>query len=119
MVHLVTELQRKTAAQHEELMTEFASLRSDMEEIKQLTSRLKPAKRGPRGLFGRRRRSIPVEVEEHVKPSFSFPELLPLLPQLGKSIPQLNNQKVMEGIKILSNPAIMSMVQQFLNKQKR
>lgn len=65
-------------------------------------------------LFGPRRSYVPPKEVEKPKPVFSLEELLPLLPHLSNTFPQLKNPKVAESIKILSNPAVMSIIQQFL-----
>lgn len=87
--------------------------------MKELLGRLKirPQSSPRRGLFPRRRSAIPVTLEpesKKSKPIIPLEELLPLLPQLGGVIPQLKNPKVMESIKILANPAVIGMIQQFL-----
>jgi len=99
------------------MIQELTSVRQDVQEMKDLLSRIRvqPQRRRRGLLFGGRRRSIPVQVESiQSKPAISLEQLLPLLPQLGSVIPQLKNPKVAEGVKILSNPAIVGMIQQFL-----
>lgn len=108
----------RVTTQNNQLLQELATVQKNMDEMRAVLTRLKPvqpsARRG--GLFSRRRRSVPVTVEAEVKPKSSLPleELLPLLPQLGGVIPQLNNPRVKETMKILGNPAVMGMIQQFL-----
>lgn len=112
-----TKSMEKMAFQNEQLLKELAVVQRDMDEMKLALTRLKPAKSSVRrGLFGRRRPSISVVEEMETKPKLSLPieELLPLLPQLGGVIPQLNNPKVKETMKILGNPAVMGMIQHFL-----
>nr|WP_253726051.1 hypothetical protein [Brevibacillus borstelensis] len=92
-------------------------VRQEIQEMKATLDRLKvrqPSQRRRGGLFGRRR-SIPVELEPpKPKPALPLEDLLPLLPQLGNVIPQLKNPKVAESVKVLSNPAVIAMIQQFL-----
>ncbi|USG66324.1 hypothetical protein NDK47_03040 [Brevibacillus ruminantium] len=102
---------------NEQVLREMQQMRSDIQEMKDTLSRIQVKKPfRPRGgfLFGRRR-STPVEIEPP-KPKSALPleDLLPLLPQLGGVIPQLKNPKVSESIKVLSNPAVIAMIQQFL-----
>lgn len=107
----------KMAIQNEQLLRELASVQKNMNEMKSTISKLKPVNPSVRrGLFGRKRPSVPVVIENEPKQKLSLPidELLPLLPQLGGVIPQLNNPKVKETMKILGNPAVMGMIQQFL-----
>ncbi|UFJ40925.1 hypothetical protein LOK74_23555 [Brevibacillus humidisoli] len=110
----VNQIREANAAQSEQVMAELATLRQHVDDIKQMVERLKPAKSRGRGLF-KRRRSVPVEVAQTPpEQTLSVDQLLPLLPQLGKFIPQLKNPKATETLKVLSNPAVMSMIQQFL-----
>ncbi|MBO8164032.1 MAG: hypothetical protein H0Z34_09990 [Brevibacillus sp.] len=107
----INQIREANEAQSERLMAELVTLKDHVDHIRQMVERLKPAS-SRRGLFGRRRR-IPVEVEPP-QPTLPVQELLPLLPQLGKFIPQLKNQKVAETLKVLSNPAVVSMIQQLM-----
>ncbi len=101
-------------ARSEKLLSEVQAMRLDIDEVKGLLTRFKPA-RSRRGLLFSRR-SIPVEVEAAPsgKTTMKLEELLPLLPQLGSVVPQLNHPKMAETLKILSNPAVIRMLQQFL-----
>ncbi|MEJ8547577.1 hypothetical protein [Brevibacillus borstelensis] len=113
-IHRIAEIQ---STNNEQVMREMQQVRQDLQEMRETLDRLKvrqPSQRRRGVLFGRRR-SIPVEVEPP-KPKSPLPldELLPLLPQLGGVIPQLKNPKVTESIKVLSNPAVIAMIQQFL-----
>ncbi|WP_339186232.1 hypothetical protein NST37_02965 [Brevibacillus sp. FSL K6-6036] len=102
---------------NEQVMREMHQVRQEIQEMKATLDRLKvrqPSQRRRGGLFGRRR-SIPVELEPpKPKPALPLEDLLPLLPQLGNVIPQLKNPKVAESVKVLSNPAAIAMIQQFL-----
>ncbi|MGC5325309.1 hypothetical protein [Brevibacillus sp. SYSU BS000544] len=107
----------KMASQNEMLLRELAAVQKNVNEMRSSISRLKPVSPSARrGLFGRRRQTVPVVVENEPKQKLSLPieDLLPLLPQLGGVIPQLNNPKVKETMKILGNPAVMGMIQQFM-----
>lgn len=96
------------------------SVRQEIQEVKEMLDQLKSRQTRPirRGIFTKRRRPMPEEdhVETAVKAKQTLPldELLPLLPHLGGVIPQLKNPKVQETIKILSNPAVAGMIQQFV-----
>ncbi|CAJ1004323.1 MULTISPECIES: hypothetical protein [Bacillales] len=98
----------------EQIISEMDQVRSELQEMKETLNRLKvqpvPRRRG--SIFGRRRRA-PVQVEPE-KPKLSLEDLLPLLPHLSSAFPQLKNPKVAESIKVLSNPAVIAMIQQFL-----
>jgi len=113
----MTETQRLS---NDKFHQEITVVRQNIDEVKEILQQFKVvsrSKREPRkGLFSRRRRQIPVEVvpETTVKSPLRLDELLPLLPQLGGMIPQLNNPKVAETLKILSNPAVAAMIQQFM-----
>ena len=108
----------RVTTQNNQLLQELAIVQKSMDEMRSVLTRLRPVAPSVRrgGLFSRRRSSVPVTVEPEVKPKLSLPleDLLPLLPQLGGVIPQLNNPKVKETMKLLGNPAIMGMIQQFL-----
>ncbi|MFY0544527.1 hypothetical protein [Brevibacillus sp. H7] len=103
---------------NEQIMREMGSVRQELHEMKEVLHllRVKPKREGRSGglLFGRRR-TIPVQMEPE-KPKLTLPldQLLPLLPQLGGVIPQLKNPKVVESIKVLANPAVIAIIQQFL-----
>lgn len=100
----------------EQIISEMDQVRIELQEMKETLNRLKvqpPAQR--RGPLFRRRRRVPVQVEpEKPKLSLSLEDLLPLLPHLSGAFPQLKNPKVAESIKVLANPAVMAMIQQFL-----
>jgi hypothetical protein len=115
LMQMMAEIAGSTSEQNSQLMREMSTMRQDMADIKGMLARFKPARSSRRGLFGRRR-SIPVEIEPETKTKGTLPldELLPLLPQLGNVIPQLKNPKMAETLKVLSNPAVMGMIQQFL-----
>lgn len=99
-------------------MREMNQVRQELQDMKDTLGRLKArSATEPRRslLFGARRRPIPVQpVPEKTKPAFSLEDLLPLLPHLSGAIPQLKNPKVADSIKVLSNPAVLSMIQQFV-----
>ncbi|WP_139491937.1 hypothetical protein [Brevibacillus dissolubilis] len=123
MLELLAQLTDSNISMSDQLSRNIASLQGEMNEIKSMLSRLKPPspKRPPRrrGLFGRRPMPVPIEVETSGpkgKNSIPLEELLPLLPQLGSFIPQLNTPKMQDTVKILSNPAVIGMIQQFINK---
>lgn len=105
------------ASSNEQIIRELGSVRQDLQEVKEVLNRLRvtPQRQRRSLLFGRRRQHIPVQIEPE-KPKLTLPldQLLPLLPKLGGMIPQLKNPKVAESIKVLSNPAVMGMIQQFL-----
>ncbi|WP_228728267.1 hypothetical protein [Brevibacillus composti] len=113
-IHRIAE---ENSASNEQVMREMQQVRRDIEEMKETISRIKvkqPSRSRGGVLFGRRR-SIPVELEPpKPKPALPLEDLLPLLPQLGAVIPQLKNPKVAESVKVLSNPAVIAMIQQFL-----
>ncbi|MGD8192650.1 hypothetical protein ACQCN2_21995 [Brevibacillus ginsengisoli] len=109
----------RVTSQNNQLLEEIAFVHRNMDEMKTVLARLKPVAPSTRrgGLFSRRPRNVPITVEPEVKQkplSLPIEELLPLLPQLGGVIPQLNNPKVRDTMKILGNPAVMGMIQQFL-----
>ncbi|MED4570467.1 hypothetical protein P9302_13405 [Brevibacillus agri] len=101
-----------------QVMREMSQMKQELQDMKDTLGRLKAApNQGPRRsiLFGPRRRPIPVQsVPEKPKPAISIEDLLPLLPHLSGAIPQLKNPKVADSIKVLSNPAVLSMIQQFI-----
>ncbi|MET3291683.1 UNVERIFIED_CONTAM: hypothetical protein ABID98_004253 [Brevibacillus sp. OAP136] len=68
----------------------------------------------PPRLFSRSRSQPVVEEAPVQMPSIKLDDLLPLLPHLSGVIPQLGNPKVADAMKMLSNPAVMSLIQQFL-----
>lgn len=111
----VSRLAETQSQQNAQVLQELADVRNSMEEMKTVLARLKPVGRR-RGLFGRRR-SVPVYVEpEPANKAQTIPleELMPLLPNLSGFIPQLKNPKFAEALKVLSNPAVIRMIQQFL-----
>jgi len=127
LIRLVSEIQ-ETQESHQQqgdvLLERIASLQQEVNEMKEMISRLKPVqpkKRG--GIFGGRRR-VPVEVlpepvpVQNAKSGLQLEDLLPLLPQLSSVMPQFSNPKVAEAIKVLSNPAVLAMIQQFLANGK-
>lgn len=100
-----------------QMMREMHQVRQELQDMKDTLGRLKarPVIEPRRGiLFGARRRPPVQTVPEKAKPAFSLEDLLPLLPHLSGAIPQLKNPKVADSIKVLSNPAVLSMIQQFV-----
>ncbi|MFF2532776.1 hypothetical protein ACFVS2_28345 [Brevibacillus sp. NPDC058079] len=107
-------------ANNAQMMREMSQVRQELQDMKNTLGRLKqapPRSTGERRglLFGGRRNTAQVEaVTQPQKPAISIEDLLPLLPYLGDAIPQLKNPKVADSIKVLSNPAVISLIQQFL-----
>ncbi|TKI57657.1 hypothetical protein E8L90_20690 [Brevibacillus antibioticus] len=121
--HLLESINKLADAQHtsnEKMMREMNQVRQELQDMKNSLARLKqapPRSTGERRglLFGGRRNTAQVEaVPPPQKPAISIEDLLPLLPHLGDAIPQLKNPKVADSIKVLSNPAVISLIQQFL-----
>lgn len=102
----------------EQMVREMSQVRQELRDMKETLQRLKakPSEYSQRrSLLFRPRRRTPVPVEpEKPKPAVSLEDLLPLLPHLSSAFPQLKNPKVAESIKVLSNPAVLSMIQQFI-----
>lgn len=110
-----------TQSSNTQLARELAGVRQDLAEMKNELSVHKEAVRHPprrsfgSGLFNRNRRQPVVEpVQSPSKLTINMEELLPLLPYLSEMFPQLKGHKVAEAIKMLSNPAVISLIQQFL-----
>ncbi|MFF0829690.1 hypothetical protein ACFYU8_22715 [Brevibacillus sp. NPDC003359] len=121
--NLLESINKLADAQHTnnaQMMKEMSQVRQELQDMKNTLGRLKqapPRNTGERRgfLFGGRRNGAPVEtVSQPQKPAISIEDLLPLLPHLGDAIPQLKNPKVADSIKVLSNPAVLSLIQQFL-----
>lgn len=121
--HLLESINKLADAQHAnnaQMMKEMSQVRQELQDMKNTLGRLKqapPKSTGERRglLFGGRRNTAQVEVvSPPQKPAISIEDLLPLLPYLGDAIPQLKNPKVADSIKVLSNPAVISLIQQFL-----
>lgn len=114
----MSESQRKS---QDKVELEIAEVKQNIAEVKEMLQQSKAVaaskRSGRKGLFSRPRQTIPVEIqpEPTIKAPIGLDELLPLLPQLGGMIPQLNNPKVAETLKILSNPAIAGMIRQFIS----
>lgn len=100
-----------------QMIREMNQVRQELKEIKETLGRLntRSSVAGQRRsiLFGRRRRQQQIEPEKQ-KPALPLEDLLPLLPHLSGALPQLKSPKVAESLKVLSNPAVLSMIQQFL-----
>ncbi|RNB55683.1 hypothetical protein EDM57_14400 [Brevibacillus gelatini] len=115
-MHKLADAHNESNAQ---MMREMNQMKQDLQDMKDTLGRLKAASsQQPRRsiLFGARRRPIHVQpVQEKPKPAISLEDLLPLLPHLSGAIPQLKNPKVADSIKVLSNPAVLSMIQQFIS----
>ncbi|KQL43445.1 hypothetical protein AN963_28740 [Brevibacillus choshinensis] len=114
----MNKLARDHTVTNEQVLREMNHVRQDLLEMKNTLGRMntRPSGGKRRGsfLFGARSPfSAPREVEK-AKPAFALEDLLPLLPHLSGAIPQLKNPKVAESIKVLSNPAVMSIIQQFV-----
>ncbi|WJQ82128.1 hypothetical protein [Brevibacillus brevis] len=120
---LLESINKLADAQHAnnaQMMKEMSQVRQELQDMKNTLGRLKQAPPKATGerrslLFGGRRNTAQVEaVPPPQKPAISIEDLLPLLPHLGDAIPQLKNPKVADSIKVLSNPAVISLIQQFL-----
>lgn len=114
----MNKLARDHTSTNEQMLREMNLVRQEMQDMKNTLGRMNSRPRGGqrRGSFLFGSRSLlpaPREVEKP-KPAFALEDLLPLLPHLSGAIPQLKSPKVAESIKVLSNPAVMSMIQQFL-----
>ncbi|WP_312114498.1 hypothetical protein [Brevibacillus reuszeri] len=114
-VNKLADAQNSSSAQ---MLREMNQVRQELQDMKDTLGRLKarPLPDQRRSLlFGGRRQTIPVQpIPEKTKPAFSIEDLLPLLPHLSGAFPQLKNSKVADSIKVLSNPAVLSMIQQFV-----
>ncbi|MFS0558481.1 hypothetical protein [Brevibacillus sp. 179-C9.3 HS] len=86
-------------------------MKNTLGRLKQAPPRISGERRG--FLFGGRRNTAQVESVQQ-KPAISIEDILPLLPHLGDAFPQLKNPKVADSIKVLSNPAVLSLIQQFI-----
>lgn len=117
LMTLVKSLSETSQSHNVQLVKELAGMREDLSSIRsELSKRIN--ERTPRSsvrnrLFGRSRPE-PVIEQQTPKLSINMEDVLPLLPQLGGVLPQLSNPKVAEAMKMLSNPVVMSMIQQFL-----
>ncbi|MFD2369594.1 hypothetical protein ACFSO0_06415 [Brevibacillus sp. GCM10020057] len=113
----MNKLAQEQNSSNEQLMREINHVRQELQEMKNALVKMNARSGGGqrRGsiLFGPRRPPAPKEVEKP-KPAFALEDLLPLLPHLSSAFPQLKNPKVAESIKVLSNPAVLSLIQQFL-----
>ncbi|QRG70419.1 hypothetical protein JNE38_02705 [Brevibacillus choshinensis] len=113
----MNKLARDHTFTNEQMMREMIHVRQELQDMKNALGKMntKSGTTQKRGslLFGARRPPAPKEVEKP-KPAFALEDLLPLLPHLSSAFPQLKNPKVAESIKVLSNPAVVSMIQQFL-----
>lgn len=117
--HLL-EMMNKLAESHHvsnaQMVREMNQVRQEIQEMKDTLGRMntRPSIPQRRNILFRPRRQTPVVEQEKPKPALSLEDLLPLLPHLSGAIPQLKNPKVADSIKILSNPAVLSMIQQFI-----
>ncbi|MDF2679734.1 MAG: hypothetical protein K0R47_924 [Brevibacillus sp.] len=114
----MNKLSRDQTVTNEQMLREMNQVRQELQDMRNALARMnsRPSTGQKRGgfLFGARR-PLPAQKQvEKAKPAFALEDLLPLLPHLSGAIPQLKNPKVAESIKVLSNPAVMSMIQQFL-----
>lgn len=113
----MNKLAREHHSSNEQMMREMNQVRQELQEMKNALGKMNARPGGGQRrtsiLFGPRRPLAPKEVEKP-KPAFALEDLLPLLPHLSGAFPQLKNPKVAESIKVLSNPAVMSLIQQFL-----
>lgn len=113
----MNKLARDHTVSNEQMMREMNQVRQELQDMKnalgRMNARSSTSQRRGSFLFGARRPPAPKEVEK-AKPAFALEDLLPLLPHLSSAFPQLKNPKVADSIKLLSNPAVMSMIQQFL-----
>lgn len=99
---------------------EISQVRQELRDMRETLNSLKGKSGGYQKrrsiLFRPRLSQKPAPVEpEKPKPALSLEDLLPLLPQLSNAFPQLKNPKVADSLKILSNPAVLSVIQQFLS----
>lgn len=114
---MMNRLADSTHVSNEQMLREMSEVRQELKDMKEQLGRLKakPSVTQRRSILFRPRSTVPVQVEpEKPKPVLSLEDLLPLLPHLSSAIPQLKNPKVADSIKILSNPAVLSMIQQFV-----
>jgi len=114
----MNKLAREHNTNNEQMMREMNQVRQELQEMKSALGKMsaRPGAGQRRGsiLFGPRRPLLAPKEVEKPKPAFALEDLLPLLPHLSGAIPQLKSPKVAESIKVLSNPAVMSLIQQFL-----
>lgn len=114
---MMNRLADSTHVSNEQMLREMSEVRQELKDMKEQLGRLKakPTVTQRRSILFRPRSTVPAQVEpEKPKPVLSLEDLLPLLPHLSSAIPQLKNPKVADSIKILSNPAVLSMIQQFV-----
>jgi len=116
MINRLSESQTLSSVQ---LTREMNQVRQELRDMKEMLNRVHSrsgsSARRRRSIFFRSRRSAPEPAEqEKPKPAVSLDDLLTLLPHLSNAFPQLKNPKVAESLKILSNPAVLSLIQQFL-----
>lgn len=102
----------------ERVAQEIGEVRRELRDMREVLNGLQDRRSAQRqrrvSLFRpRSSRRAPVEPEKP-KPSISLEDLLPLLPHLSSALPQVKSGKVAESLKILSNPAVLSMIQQFI-----
>lgn len=117
MLEMMNKLTDAHNASNAQMIREMSQVRQELQDMKDTLGRLKarPSTGQRPGILFGRRRPIPVQMEqEKPKPALSLEDLLPLLPHLSGAIPQLKNPKVADSIKVLSNPAVMGMIQQFV-----
>ncbi|MFM1653856.1 hypothetical protein ACI7RC_17380 [Brevibacillus sp. B_LB10_24] len=113
IMNTLQQMNEVQSSRQEQLSAEMSSLRQELGEVKEIVSRFKPVQSGGRGSLGRRKKT-PITVEEPPKTALPIQDLLPLLPQLVETVPQLKKMKVAESMKLLSNPVVMNMIQQFI-----
>lgn len=115
MLHRIAD---STHVSNEQMLREMGEVRQELKDMKEQLNRLKARPSGTtqrRSILFRPRSTVPVQAEaEKPKPVLSLEDLLPLLPHLSSAFPQLKNPKVADSIKVLSNPAVLSMIQQFV-----
>ncbi|WP_421617221.1 hypothetical protein ACAF76_019075 [Brevibacillus sp. TJ4] len=102
----------------ERVAQEISEVRQELRDMRVVLNSLQERRSAQRPrrvslLRPRLSRRAPVEPEKP-KPSLSLEDLLPLLPHLSSALPQVKSSKVAESLKILSNPAVLSMIQQFI-----
>lgn len=118
LLETMNKLARDHNSANEQVLREMVHVRQELQDVKNTLGRMSnKSSSGPRRslFFGPRRRSpAQHELMAKPKPAFSLEDLLPLLPHLSDAFPQLKNPKVAESIKVLSNPAVMAMIQQFM-----
>jgi hypothetical protein len=113
IINALQQMNEVQAGRQEQLSAEISSLRQELGEVKEIVSKLKPVQSGGRGVLGRRKKTA-ITVEEPPKTALPLQDLLPLLPQMVEMVPQLKKMKVAESMKLLSNPVVMNMIQQFI-----